>query len=321
LNLPVAPVTDLQVHGDDLVASTQGRAIWILEGLTSLRELTPQVAAEPAHLFAPAPAWRIERSESAAPVDAPGPAVGAVFYYSLATVPAREAVVEILDGSGSVVRRFSSAAPPADLAESTVKGVDRQPPPAPLPVKPGLNSYAWDLRLAPFTPVADTIRYVSSRPPRVAPGLYQVRLSVDGKPTGTRPLRILPHPGLTPATDAQWAEQQRLSRTLYDLVNDVHGETNAVRALQAKLEASGGDPARIAKLKAWQEQVPQAPLPDAVVDKVGYPSRLLSTQILFALSVLDGPPPVGAAVRDQVTQLVEQWGRMKAEAARLLANG
>ena len=39
LNLPVVPVTDLKVQGDDLVASTQGRSFWILDDLTPLRQI------------------------------------------------------------------------------------------------------------------------------------------------------------------------------------------------------------------------------------------------------------------------------------------
>jgi photosystem II stability/assembly factor-like uncharacterized protein len=316
LNLPVAPVTDLQVKGDELAASTQGRAIWILDGLSALRGVSAETAAEPSHLFAPAPVIRIEETGAATRPDGTNPTPAAVIYYSLGAKPAGEATLEILDAQGQVVRRFSSAAAAVKQEEETVKGADRQPPPEPLPVKPGLNSYVWDLRLPNFTPVDDTIRYVSYHPPRVAPGAYKVRLTVDGK-VSEQTLNVLPHPG-TAATAADWAEQQRLSKTLYDLVNDNHATTSAVRALQAKLEAEHGDAKRIARLKAWQEQVPQAPLPNGVVDKIGYPSRLLSTQILYTLSVLDGPPPVGAAVRAHVQELVDQWARMKAEAEKLL---
>jgi photosystem II stability/assembly factor-like uncharacterized protein len=318
LNLPVAPVTDLQVKGDELVASTQGRAIWILDGLGALRGVSAETAAEPSHLFAPAPVIRLDGAGPASPIDAPNPPDGAVIYYSLAAAPQGEATLEIIDSQGQVVRRFSSTAAAAKLEETTVKGAERSPPPEPLPVKVGLNRYVWDLRLANFTPTEDTIRYVSQRPPRIGPGVYRARLTVDGK-VSEQDLRVLPHPGTT-ATDADWTEQQHLLRTLYDLVNDNHAVTNQVRALQAKLEVSHGDPRKIAKLKAWQEQVPQAPLEGGVVDPVGYPSRLLSTQILYTLSVLDGPPPVGAAVRTHVQELVAQWARMKAEAEKLLAN-
>jgi photosystem II stability/assembly factor-like uncharacterized protein len=317
LNLPVAPVTDLQVKGDELVASTQGRAIWTLSGLSALRETSAAVAAEPAHLFAPTPALRLEGVAPAAQPDVRDPPDGATFYYSLAAAPAGEATLEILATDGSVIRKFSSAAPKAEVKESLVKGAERQAAPEPLPAKAGLNRYVWDLRLTPYTQTADTIRFVDTLPPRVGPGTYRARLTVDGK-SQERELKVLPHPGLTPASDADWAEQQRLSRVLYDLVNDVHAETNAVRAAQAKLEADHGDPAKIAAMKAWQEQVPQAPLPNGVVDKIGYPSRLLSTQILYTLSVLDGPAPASAPVKARVVELQAEWAKMKAEGEKLL---
>ena len=53
LNFPVAPVTDLVVHEKDLVLSTKGRSFWILDDLTPLHQLTDEVAASAAHLFAP----------------------------------------------------------------------------------------------------------------------------------------------------------------------------------------------------------------------------------------------------------------------------
>ena len=317
LNLPIVPVTDLQVHGDELVASTQGRAIWVMEGLGPLRELNAATSAEPAHLFAPEPALRLESAGAASPIDSPNPPPGAVIYYSLASPPAGEASLEVLDDQGRVIRRFSSASPKTEEAESTVKGTDTQPPPAPLPVKVGMNRYVWDLRLAPFTPVTDTIRFVAYRPPRVGPGRFRIRLTVDGRSV-ERELTVLPQPDLAPASAEAWAQQQALSHQLYDLVNDVHATTNAVRQRQAEREAHGGYANLVARMRAWQEQVPQAPLPDGVQDRVGFPSRLLSTQILHALNIVDQPPPVSAALKARVVELTTQWAALKAQAGDLL---
>ncbi|MGE5412918.1 MAG: WD40/YVTN/BNR-like repeat-containing protein, partial [Syntrophomonadaceae bacterium] len=58
LNLPPVWVGDLQVHGNDLLVATQGRAIWTLDDVSPLRQLSSEVASAPAHLFAPAPAVR-----------------------------------------------------------------------------------------------------------------------------------------------------------------------------------------------------------------------------------------------------------------------
>ena len=38
LNLPVVPITDLMVRRDDLVLATQGRAFWIVDDLSPLRQ-------------------------------------------------------------------------------------------------------------------------------------------------------------------------------------------------------------------------------------------------------------------------------------------
>ena len=317
MNLPVAPVTDLQVHGDELVASTQGRAIWILDGLEALRGVTPETVAEPVHLFAPKPALRLERTEAAVPNDAPDAPYGATFYYSLAGTPAGEVTMDIVDAKGVVIRHFSSLSQAIVLGDTTVKGSDRQPPPEPLPVRTGLNRYTWDLRFAPFTPVNDTIRFVSYRPPRVGPGVYTVRLTVDGK-TVEQKLQVLPHPGLTPVSDADWAEQQGVSRRLYDLVNAIHLETDLIRKHEVDLIDAKGDKKLIAKLVAWQDQVPQAPLASGLVDRIGYPSRLLSTQVLYTLSVVDGPAPVSAAAKARTAELEAQWAKMKAEGDKLL---
>ncbi len=60
LNLPVVPVTDLQVRQGDLVASTQGRAFWILDDLAPLRQAGAEAAGAALYLYAPAQASRAQ---------------------------------------------------------------------------------------------------------------------------------------------------------------------------------------------------------------------------------------------------------------------
>ena len=319
LNLPTVPITDLKVHGDDLVAATQGRALWVLDGLHPLRELTPALAAAPVHLFAPAPTLRLEGGGRASEVEGVNPPQGAVIYYSFSSPPKGPVTMEILDAGGTVLRRFSSQAQ-AEARTELVKGAQGEPSAPPLTKKAGLNRYVWNLRPEPMTPVADTIRFVRNRPYRVGPGTYRVRLIADGR-TMERPLLVLPHPGLPAATPEQWAEQQALSRKLYELVSDVHRETNEMRALGEQVRGrpdrgASGDQF-LAALARWEEQVPQSPLPDGIQDKIGFPSRLLSTQILHTLALLDGPPPVPEATKLRVRELEAEWARMRAEAAQL----
>lgn len=318
LNLPAVPVNDLQVHEDDLVAVTQGRAIWVLDGLAPLRQVTSAIAAQSVHLYTPEPVLRLEGGGRAEGAEGANPTNGAVFYYYLSAPPAGDAVLEVIDAGGHVVQHFSSKSPSVGDMSTTVKGQQSQPPSPPLPVKPGMNRYTWDLRREAFTPTSDTIRFVSFRPPRIGPGNYTIRLTVDGK-TSENPLQVLPQPGSISASPAQWAEQQATTTQLYELVNEDHALSNAIRATEAKLRAAHSQPALIARMEAWEKQVPQPPLPDGAIDKIGFPSGLLSTQILQTLSVADGPAPISAGVRTRTAELAAQWSAMKSDGDRLLA--
>src|SRR6185295_6344595 len=56
--LPTASVMDLVIHprDQDLVIGTHGRAVYVLDDITPLRDVTPEALAEPVHLFPSAPA-------------------------------------------------------------------------------------------------------------------------------------------------------------------------------------------------------------------------------------------------------------------------
>src|SRR6202022_291082 len=58
LNLPASSMRDMVVQGDDLVLATYGRALWILDEVTPLRQIGTETAAEDARLLRPAPAIR-----------------------------------------------------------------------------------------------------------------------------------------------------------------------------------------------------------------------------------------------------------------------
>ena len=55
---PSAPVHDLAIHGDDLIVATHGRAFWILDDISPLREITDAIQSEDVHLYASAAAVR-----------------------------------------------------------------------------------------------------------------------------------------------------------------------------------------------------------------------------------------------------------------------
>ncbi|HEX3844464.1 MAG TPA: hypothetical protein VHV80_08895 [Steroidobacteraceae bacterium] len=338
LNFPRVPVTDLKIHEGDLVASTEGRAFWILDDLSSLEQLAAQAAqvkSASAYLFKPRRAYLLDRRGGPPALqpdigtDSPD---GAIIRYELAAAPAdasSQVTLEILDSSGRVIRTFTSQ-PARHEARSLVKGVIKLPPAPSVPAKPGMNAYVWDLRVAPYTPVADTIRYVSQIPYRVAPGIYTVRLTYGGRSL-TRSLAVANDPRHAPVTPAQWAEQQRLLARLGAMVDDIHRCANDMRAIAQQAQAmmrraaANGHADRvehsgralIAAIARWEEQVPQPKLPNDVQDFVSFPSRLLSTPVFNLIAMVNQDPPVTAPAAAEARDLEARWSATRVQMARI----
>src|SRR6185312_11729583 len=200
------------------------------------------------------------------------------------------------------------------------------------PARRGMNAYVWDLRVAPYTPVADTIRYVSQVPYRVAPGTYTVHLSYKGQTLAQR-LEIAADPRHERVTALQWAAQQQLLAQLRSLVDDIHHSANDMRAITQQTQAllrraagAGGSAGversgreLIARINRWEEQVPQPKLPNDVEDYVSFPSRLLSTPVLSLIAMVDQPPPVTAAAEAQARELQARWSALRDGMARIKA--
>jgi hypothetical protein len=332
LNLPEVPVTDLRVHDNDLIAATQGRAFWILDDITPLHQLDKEIESQAVHLFQPSDAYRLDGS-SWYRQQAKNPPDGAVIYYAINEAiddATDEVTLEILDAGGDVIRRFSNSV--AEEAKGGfVKGVIAEPPAAPLETSPGTHRYVWNLRHEPYQSVSDTIRYVSMRPYRVAPGEYQARLSFAGQ-SSTESFRVVPDPRREVIPAADWEHQQQLLGEMAELVNDVHSSTMRMRAVAAQvisvMEMSESysqstsivarGQALIDKIAAWEIHVAQPELAGNVQDRIAFPSRLLSTQILHLMGAIDQDPPVTAGSELRAQELVDQWAQIKADMRELL---
>ncbi|HEY2684961.1 MAG TPA: hypothetical protein VGI93_15695 [Steroidobacteraceae bacterium] len=194
--LPPAPVTwaVVQPTFHDLVISTYGRGLYILDDVTPLEQMVKHRSDANIVLFEPRPAYRFVRGARA------------MLNFSLRSEPKDPIQFEILDSQGAVIRKLE--------------------PTEPKKLVVGLNRVQWDLRydsprtvalrtVAPDNPqVWDEPRFRDTdlRPvthwgskaaevgPIAAPGTYSVRLTVDGQ-TFTQPLTIVsdPHAPGSPA--------------------------------------------------------------------------------------------------------------------------
>jgi len=122
-NLPIVPVHDLAVKEGDLIAATHGRSFWILDDLSALRQMSPEIARSPAHLFKPRKVYRAGFGGGGGNGAAGGhptganPPSGGVVYYSLAQ-PRQLVTIDFLDPQGKIIRSFTSQQDPMVAADS-----------------------------------------------------------------------------------------------------------------------------------------------------------------------------------------------------------
>jgi hypothetical protein len=250
-NLPTTSFRDIAIKDDDLVAATYGRGLWVLDDYATLRQLTPAVVGEPAHLFRPADAVRVRRNVGADtpfPPEvphAPNPPEGAIVDYWLAQPPSHEIALDVLDASGAVVRHRTSA-PVAPVAEAA------RPPhpnfwvavPTPLPTGTGTNRTSWDLRYdAPpaFTHTFEINANPGLTPPSpegplALPGTYTLRLTVDGR-SYAQPAVVRNDPR-SPATLAALQAQHALQMQIVEGLRASYEGHRAAVALRTALRGA-----------------------------------------------------------------------------------
>ncbi|MGC1304289.1 MAG: hypothetical protein WA840_18130, partial [Caulobacteraceae bacterium] len=230
-NLPTAWVRDLLVHGDDLVAATQGRSIWILDDVTPLRQIAAGGGADGARLFTPATAIRVHpdnnKDTPPPPETALGqnPPAGAVIDYALPAGVHDPVSLEIRDADNRLVRRFSSADQPDHPdAERYFDKAWTRPEPT-LQATPGLHRFVWNLRW----PRPKAVKYeyaiaavwnrgvpVTPEGPYALPGDYRVVLHVDGHDY-TAPLKVVEDPRIPTSRadlESSLALSQRIDKAL-----------------------------------------------------------------------------------------------------------
>ena len=194
LNLPTTGINDLTIHGDDLIAATEGRALWALDAYTPLRHLNGPAAE--ALLLPPATAYRLspnQNRDTPLPLDEPrtfNPPAGAILDYELPPGVHGPVILEVVDGQRKVVRSFRSDETPVRIETDRYFAGDWVQPARPLPAAAGHNRFVWNLR--GLRPRAVDYEYSIAAVPGadtpelpqgifVLPGTYEVRLTVDGK--------------------------------------------------------------------------------------------------------------------------------------------
>lgn len=261
LNMAPSSVRDIIVKDDDLVAATHGRGFWILDNITPLRQLDRTAAAAEVVLFRPQVATRVRwnmNTDTPLPPDEPAcenPPDGAVIDYALKTDAAGPVTLEIVSGAGRTIRRYSSqdkAEPPTPESAPVPLYWYREP--LELGTTAGPHRFLWDMRYQPIEggtgrgrgglPIAATPWNTVSTPNAIwaAPGLYTVKLTVDGR-TFKQPLTLRIDPRVkTPASAL--ARQFELSLALYDGILEAQTTLGKMAVLRGRLKKVQDDAAR-----------------------------------------------------------------------------
>jgi photosystem II stability/assembly factor-like uncharacterized protein len=224
LNLPVTSVRDLTIHGEDLIVATHGRSFWILDNITPLRQTSEAGAANAFWLYHPGPAFRIDNDSfvgTPLPPEEPtaeNPPAGAMLDYFLKS-PASSITLEVFDAHNILVRKFSlpdkHQDKPAEKHASLPIAERWFQKPESLQTSPGMNRFVWDLSWGSSEGPAldEESAYRNPSGPKVIPGIYQVRLTVDGQ-THTQPLKIIMDPR-SPATPGELQQQLQLGQKIF----------------------------------------------------------------------------------------------------------
>jgi photosystem II stability/assembly factor-like uncharacterized protein len=282
-NLPVTPIHDLDVHGDDLVAATHGRAFWILDDLTPLRQA--QAGAAAPVLYAPQEAVRLyypDEVNTRRPVGQNPPA-GAVIDYVLAETPGSELTIDILNAKGEQVRHMSSTKTNKEVQPP--EWPDRIVPSDLIPARAGMNRMVWDLRWD--DPVQIPGAFYEDQAPRgpiVAPGRYQVRLTLGDK-VRTTEMVVVADPRV-PRSEAAIAEKTALALSTSHDIDVLHRTVNELRAQRAKLKGTSGAQDRDKKLEAIEQQLMQVNMNGSEAN-LAFPGMLNEQYAAFASTLED----------------------------------
>ncbi len=268
LNLPVTGVRDLTIHGDDLAIATFGRSFWILDNITPLRQaqtLDAKRASGP-WLYHPATAVRVDNDSftgTPLPPEEPtaeNPPNGAMMDYFLPS-PASAVRLEIFDAQQNLVRQFSSES--RSSGDQSSRGQETWkhqplpvaerwfPKPEVLEKTAGMHRFVWNLTWGSSGgPTADEdAEYHNPSGPKAVPGIYQVRLTVDGK-TQNQPLQVIMDPRSF-ATPEVLLQQLQLGQQIFGETIEARralAEIGSVQKQIADLQQKSG--ARSAQLKS-----------------------------------------------------------------------
>ncbi|MEQ8711758.1 MAG: glycosyl hydrolase [Cyclobacteriaceae bacterium] len=320
-NLPMTPITDLKVHQNDLLASTQGRAFWILDDLTPLHQLSIEVANSEAYLYQPRDVVAAQRSAMRRqPPMGENPYPGAEIKYYLKEVAEEDTIpvtFEIMDDRGEVIRSFSS-----DADKKWAKAAKET----------GMNVLEWNLRIENFDPAEGVMASRGGNGMtgyKVTPGDFKVKMTY-GDISMEQSFSVLPDPR-EPVTANQYAQKRQMLETLKAEIDAIYNNLTQMQQVRGQIkglnERFGDDESmqdvtekgkEIQKSIGGVENRLISPKQETFQDVINFRNQL-DNQIYYLMETIDDNiPPLTNGEQVRYDDLHKVWMDIKVDADQIL---
>ena len=261
-NLPSTSIRDIDLHTahhqNDLVIGTYGRGFWVLDDMTPLREIAAKaqaVASAPVYFFQPEEAIRARNNSnwdqptSIEVPHVPNAPYGAMVDYYLSKAPNGPIQLQVFDDRGNLVRTMSSILPPPIEGQLYPRYWLATPAARALGTHVGLNRINWDLYyddppalrhdLENEMNMTEGSTTAGPHGPQVIPGVYTLKLTVDGK-VYTRTVTVMNDPRVGQSAELMASLRTQSKLTLLSVKGMEqsfagHDEVEAVRSQLASL--------------------------------------------------------------------------------------
>ena len=264
---PIVPVDDIAIHprDNDLIFGTHGRSIWILDDITPLEKLTPDVLELPCYLFDTRPATVYNFFSHRAHYDfkglfghkifrAPNPPYGAIISYYLKENADDEVKIIITDSAGKKIR---------ELEGTKMSGVNR---------------VMWDLRHG-YSSATPPAKPEMKTGPSVVPGHYRITLKYLNYEL-TKTVLVEEDPKVNLPLEERTRQHDALV-SIYRLNPVIAAVSQSINSIKNELE----------KIKSFLQRNPETP--DNIYQKIA----VISEEIAVILEKLNGNPKFGSQAR------------------------
>jgi photosystem II stability/assembly factor-like uncharacterized protein len=227
LNLPVTPITDLLIKDQDLIVSTQGRSIYILDDLSFVENFQPAPAVS--QVFPIANTYRVPpqmggRRGRGASVSMPAnvgtnPAKGVVIKYWKVTnaSDSTRVMISILDDQKKVIKTINHAEPGGPSTEG------------------GFQTFVWNMyhKEAEKPDPSLILWNGSTSPVLAAPGKYTAKVTIDNTVT-EQPFTIVADPNYKVA-DADLKAQEQFLLKVSATFSEIMKNLKSIKELRAQI--------------------------------------------------------------------------------------